>query len=421
MNGADGRDEQNWCAGRLITSLPPVSPDAPCKAAFDMMMLHTTAPCLAVVENNKPVAQLTRQEILVAFSQPLARAAYERRSVARLLLSPFITARPLIVEADVGIERLKELITTSHPRAVVDGFIITQNGDYAGIGSGINLLGLTLERARGQIDALNESRLAAQQASRAKTTFLASISHELRTPLNAVIGFSEVLQQQYFGPLNSKQSEYVVDILHSGQHLLELINDILDLSKAEAGKLDLVEEEVDLNALVIQALRMLQPRIEAKGIVTSTDLPYRTLRIEGDRQKLKQVLINLLTNAVKFTPAGGSIRIRALVESDGAPSLIVEDTGIGIEPEAIEKMLLPFERAQSRATLAQEGTGIGLPLSKMIVERHGGTLRLVSEVGRGTTVIVKLPPSRLRFHVADRMDDAAVSLAGAPNQVSATG
>ena len=421
MQDSDGKSERNWCAGRLITSLPPVSPETPCKTVFDTMMRHETAPCLAVVENNKPIAQLTRQEMLVAFSQPLARAAYERRPVARLLLSPFITAQPLIVEANVGIERIKELITTSHPRAVIDGFIITQNGDYAGIGSGVNLLGLTLERARGQIDALNESRRAAQQASRAKTTFLASISHELRTPLNAIIGFSEVMQQQYFGPLNDKQSEYVSDILHSGQHLLELINDILDLSKAEAGKLDLVEEEIDLNGLVIQALRMLQPRIEAKGISISTDLPYRALRVEGDRQKLKQVLINLLTNAVKFTPAGGSIRIRAIVSADGAPSLFVEDTGIGIEPDALEKMLLPFERAQSRATLAQEGTGIGLPLSKMIAERHGGTLRLVSEVGRGTSVIVKLPAARLRFHIADEPANSTEPSDRSPNQLSATG
>jgi two-component system cell cycle sensor histidine kinase PleC len=287
---------------------------------------------------------------------------------------------------------------------VIDGFIITRKGEYAGIGSGVSLLGLSLERARGQITALEHARLAAQQANHAKSIFLASISHELRTPLNAVIGFSEVLQQQYYGALNEKQSEYVSDILRSGTHLLDLINDILDLSKAEAGKLELNEDDIDLNGIVIQALRMLRPRIESKGIVFDADLPYRIIRILGDGQKLKQVVINLLANAVKFTPSGGSIRITAMVTRDGAPSLVVEDSGIGMAPDEMEKVLKPFERAESQASLALEGTGIGLPLSKSIVERHGGTLHLASELGRGTTVIVRLPPDRLRFCTAKSSD-----------------
>ena len=388
-----------------MTPLPPVAPDMPCLKAFEVLAAQPTVPSLAVVQDRRPLGLISRQDFLAAFSQPLVRAVYERRTVERLIQSPYGNSDPLIVEADLGIEELKEIITTEKPSAVIDGFIITRGGDYAGIGSGVSLLGLSLERARGQIADLEQARLAAQQANQAKSIFLASISHELRTPLNAVIGFSEVLQQQFYGRLNEKQTEYVSDILRSGTHLLELINDILDLSKAEAGKLELNEDEIDLNGIIQQAFRMLRPRIEAKGVMASTDLPYRTMRVLGDGQKLKQVVINLLANAVKFTPEGGKIRITGMIARDGAPSLIVEDAGIGIAPDEMDKVLKPFERAESQANLALEGTGIGLPLSKSIVERHGGTLHLASELGRGTTVVVRLPPERLRFYAPESVDN----------------
>ena len=381
-----------------MTPLPPVSPDVSCQTAFEMLAAQPNVPSLAVVRDKQPLGLISRQDFLAAFAQPLVRAVYERRTVERLILSPYGTSEPLVVDAELGLEELKEIITTVKPSAVIDGFIITRDGEYAGIGSGVSLLGLSLERARRQIADLEQARLAAQQANQAKSIFLASISHELRTPLNAVIGFSEVLQQQFYGRLNEKQAEYVTDILRSGTHLLELINDILDLSKAEAGKLELNEDEIDLNGIVQQAFRMLRPRVEAKGIMASTELPHRTMRVQGDGQKLKQVVINLLANAVKFTPTGGFIRITAMVARDGAPSLIVEDAGIGIAPDEMDKVLKPFERAESQASLALEGTGIGLPLSKSIVERHGGTLHLASELGRGTTVVVRLPPERLRFY-----------------------
>ena len=388
--------ERKWRVERLITALPGVDPEAMGQHAYDLLMSDPSAPSLAVVHDRRPIGLLSRQDILVAFSQPLVRAAYEGRTIARLMRSPYISKEYLAVEASLSIEELKEIITSRFPRAVIDGFIITRDGEYAGIGSGLSLLSLSLEQARGQIADLEDARFAAQQANQAKSTFLASISHELRTPLNAVIGFSEILQKQYYGPLNERQGEYVSDILRSGNHLLSLINDILDLSKAEAGKLELNEEEVDLNAVVHQTVRMLRPRMESKRIVTEVELPYRILRVEGDGQKLRQVLINLLANAVKFTPDGGFIRVTATV-IDGAPILVVKDMGIGIVPEDIEAVLRPFERAKTQDRLAQEGTGIGLPLSKSIMELHGGSLHLSSELGLGTEVIARMPPNRLRF------------------------
>jgi two-component system cell cycle sensor histidine kinase PleC len=406
MTEMNGQTHNGWSVERLITPLPPIPLRMPCHEAFDLLSEHATTPSLAVVdEEEEPIALLSRQDFYIAFSQPLVRAVYEKRPVARLLASHFIQSPPLQVDHALSIEELKELITTMAPRAAIDGFIITRNGKYAGIGSGVDLLGISLERAREQISDLDEARRAALRANQAKSTFLASISHELRTPLNAIIGFSELLQRQYAGPLNDKQREYVSDVLRSGTHLLALINDILDLSKAEAGKLDLAESEVDINGIVRLSLRMLEPRAGSKNIRLESALPHRPLRIWGDRQKLKQVLLNLLSNAVKFTPEHGHVRIAAVVEEDSSIAVTVEDDGIGIAPQDLDKVLLPFERAQSHAGLAVEGTGIGLPLSKSLVESHGGSLTLDSAPGRGTRVTVRLPQSRLRYYGKPAPDD----------------
>ncbi|HEY4133793.1 MAG TPA: ATP-binding protein [Alphaproteobacteria bacterium] len=401
MTEINGPIRNGWRVERLITPLPPIPLKMTCGQAFDLLSTHSSTPSLAVVDDaSQPIALLSRQDFYIAFSQPLVRAVYEKRSVARFMASHFINSPPLQVDWQLSIEELKELITTMAPRAAIDGFIITRDGKYAGIGNGVDLLGISLERAREQISDLEEARAAALRANQAKSTFLASISHELRTPLNAIIGFSELLQKQYAGTLNPKQGEYVSDVLRSGTHLLELINDILDLSKAEAGKLDINESEVDINGIARLSLRMLGPRAADKRITLDSHLPHRPLRILGDRQRLKQVLLNLLSNAVKFTPADGHVRISAIVAKDGAPTLIVEDDGIGIAAQDIDKIMLPFERAQTQMGLAVEGTGIGLPLSKSFVESHGGTLTLTSEPGKGTTVTVRLPPDRLRFHGA---------------------
>ena len=388
-----------WRVERLITPLPPIHLKMTCGAAFELLSEHAATPSLAVVNDaHEPISLLSRQDFYIAFSQPLVRAVYEKRPIARLMASHLIQSPPLQVDYALSIEELKELITTAAPRAAIDGFIITRDGKYIGIGNGVDLLGISLERAREQIVDLEEARRVALRANQAKSTFLASVSHELRTPLNAIIGFSELLQRQYAGPLNEKQHEYVSDVLRSGTHLLTLINDILDLSKAEAGKHEIAEREVDLNGIARLSLRMLAPHAESKNITLSSYLPHRPLRLLGDHQKLKQVLLNLLSNAVKFTPPGGHVRVSALVGSDGAPLLLVEDDGIGIAAPDIDRVLLPFERVHNQMSLAAEGTGIGLPLSKSFVESHGGTLTLDSASDRGTTVTVRLPPERLRFY-----------------------
>ncbi len=233
-------------------------------------------------------------------------------------------------------------------------------------------------------------------ANRAKSEFVANMSHELRTPLNAIIGFSEMLSRSFFGKLTEKQAEYVNDIHFSGSHLLKLINDILDISKIEAGHSELQEEEVPVREVVESCLNLIRPKAQE----TKVSLAVRGISpmqlLYADERKLKQVLINLLSNAVKFTPPGGSVEVRADIEPDGAYTISVVDSGVGIAPEDIEKALAPFGQIDSGLDRKYEGTGLGLPLTKSLVEAHGGTLTLESSLGVGTTIKVKFPSGRLR-------------------------
>ena len=224
-----------------------------------------------------------------------------------------------------------------------------------------------------------------EAASRHKSEFLASMSHELRTPLNAIIGFSEVLREEMFGPLNERQADYLNDILTSGRHLLSLINDILDLSKIEAGKMELQPSTFFLPAILEGGLTMIRERATGHGISLGLDVAPDVGEITADERKVKQVVFNLLSNAVKFTPDGGRIDLSARV-SNGELEVAVRDTGIGIAPEDQARVFEEFQQAGQR-----EGSGLGLALSRSFVELHGGQLRLESEPGVGSTFTFTLP------------------------------
>lgn len=243
---------------------------------------------------------------------------------------------------------------------------------------------------------LKDARERAEMADRAKSEFLAHMSHEIRTPLNAVIGFSEVMRDQLFGPLGSpRYLEYINDIHNSGVHLLELINDVLDLSKIEAGKFELQEDRVPLQTITDTALRFMNERAHAKNILLQNRLDAAP-DIWGDRRVLTQVLLNLISNATKFTPERGKITLESRFEKNGDFQLMVTDTGIGISEEDLPVVMQPFGQARNSSQTATEpGTGLGLPLSRSFVEKHGGTLTLTSEVGIGTRVIITLPASRI--------------------------
>jgi signal transduction histidine kinase len=238
------------------------------------------------------------------------------------------------------------------------------------------------------------ARDAAFEANRSKSAFLAAMSHELRTPLNAVIGFAEIMSSELFGPLgHRKYSQYATDIRTSGSHLLSLINDILDLSRIDAGEGKLDESDVDLHDVVTQSLRMVSPQADAAGIVLSSEIATDLPHVRADKRRLKQTLVNLLGNAVKFTSAGGRIQVRAFGQ-DGGVAVAVADTGIGIARQDIPRALERFGQVDSTLARKYEGAGLGLPLAKHFMEMHGGTLTLESTVDVGTTVTVMLPASR---------------------------
>ncbi|MEX0696535.1 MAG: ATP-binding protein [Dongiaceae bacterium] len=243
---------------------------------------------------------------------------------------------------------------------------------------------------------LLEAKLASDAANRAKSEFLANVSHELRTPLNAILGFSEVMTNEMFGPLGGpRYREYARDIHTSGEHLLELINDILDVAKIEAGRYEPRDDEVSVSSVVESCVRLLQPRIEAGGLTLSTAIQRQELCVRADERALKQIVLNLLSNAVKFTPSGGWVKVDAAIQPDGGLSVAVADTGIGIDAADIPRVLLPFQQIDNSFSRKFEGTGLGLPLAKSLAEAHGGRLDITSAPGQGTTVTVQFPAERV--------------------------
>ena len=256
-------------------------------------------------------------------------------------------------------------------------------------------------------EALLRAKLMAEEANRFKGEFLANMSHELRTPLNAIIGFSEIMRAETFGKLgNDRYVEYSKDILDSSRHLLGIINDILDISKADAGKLQLYEEEVDLRQEVQDAMRLFQEHAADVGLKLKTDLPATPPPLWADRRKIKQILLNLLSNAIKFTPPGGEVRVSSDIDpANGDLRLMVSDSGIGIAQKDIDKVFSAFGQVESSLSRRYEGTGLGLPLSVALAELHGGKLELESKVGVGTKITVRLPARRLH-HGDGGSDDA---------------
>ena len=249
-----------------------------------------------------------------------------------------------------------------------------------------NLLAEELALARDEAKAANKSR----------SEFLAMMSHELRTPLNAVIGYSEIIKEETFGPVGSpKYREYVCDINDSGRHLLNIINDILDLSKLETGRLELLEVDVDVVAAVNASVRLIRERASSGDVALELDCGKELPTLRADERKLKQIFVSLLSNAVKFTDPGGKVTLSAWCRPESGYVLQVADTGIGMALEDIPKALAPFGQIDSDLNRRYEGTGIGLPLTKALVEMHSGSIDVQSKIGVGTTVTIRFPAERI--------------------------
>jgi len=267
-----------------------------------------------------------------------------------------------------------------------------------------------LERQTGELADLaekyGEEKRRAEEANQTKSKFLANMSHELRTPLNAIIGFSEIMESGMFGPLGAKKyGEYSRDIRESGQYLLDVINDILDMSKIEAGGIHLAPEDVELARALADCLRVIRGRANEKRLTLNSSIG-RNIHLRADRRALKQIALNLLSNAVKFTPDGGTVSVRGRLRG-GRVTIAISDNGIGIPKEALGKLGRPFEQVESQLTKRHQGSGLGLAIAKSLAELHGGTMRIRSVLGRGTTVVVRLPLVAKITANTDHASDAA--------------
>jgi signal transduction histidine kinase len=243
---------------------------------------------------------------------------------------------------------------------------------------------------------LHEAKRHAEEANEAKSRFLADMSHELRTPLNAVIGFSDLIQRATLGPLGDPgYQEYADEIRKGGEHLLELINEVLDHAKATSGRLELQEDIVDIRVVIDFAVRMLRPRAEQGGVMLKSSFDAHVYAVRADEKRLKQVLLNLITNSIKFTPPGGQVLIAALLSTSGDLVISVKDTGVGIPEDEQGRVFEPYTQSRRAPFGDQAGTGLGLPLSMRLVQLHQGSLTLKCTVGVGTIVTIVLPASRV--------------------------
>ena len=383
-------DRETWSARSLVTGAPALHWQTPCVEIETFFVERPEVMIAAVLRDGRPVGLMERDAFFARWSRPFHRELYERRPITALM-----NRKPLIVDADTSLAALSDLILTDRPGAAFAGFIVTEGGSYLGVGTALQLVGRVADQAQRREREAQAAWRAAERASRIKSEFLANMSHELRTPLNAIIGFSEIMIGGSFGSIdNPRYREYLDDIRRSGEHLLSLINDILDLSKAEAGRLELIEETMDLAEIVAGSARLVSTRALRSDVALRVDVVPDLPALRADRRKLQQILLNLLTNAVKFTPAGGRVEIAASRAPDGGVAVTVADTGIGIAKEDIPKTLEPFSQVGRAAAREQEGTGLGLPLTRRLVDLHGGRFTLDSVLGVGTVATVWLPPER---------------------------
>jgi signal transduction histidine kinase len=336
---------------------------------------------------------LVADAVVWPIAMPLALVAISVGDLAHLALSVisllFAAAMSL---ASRGLNRLNaETSAARTEREQMAAQLMAGNSRLSAANAELARANQRIEAAKGD---LVRAHAEAEAASRAKSEFLANMSHELRTPLNAIIGFAEVIERETFGPTVPRYREYASDIHGSGRHLLQVINDILDLAKVEAGQMLLHEARLD-PALVMQGcVRLIKPRAAKSNVRVYTAFDPNLPVLLADEARLRQIALNLLSNAVKFTKAGGRVSISTGVDTAGGITIAVTDTGIGMTEDEIRIALEPFRQVTSSLSRTNEGTGLGLPLTKTLVELHGGRLEISSAPGRGTTVTAHFPPSR---------------------------
>jgi two-component system, cell cycle sensor histidine kinase PleC len=382
---------RQWRAGSLSLPLPVFSETMTCAEASERFRQFSNQVAAAIVSGEgRVVGLVNRLKFLARYAQPYVPELFGRRPVLTLA-----NEKPFVIDEDTPVVELATIITFDHPEALRECFVVTRSGRYLGIGTCEALVRSKVSLLTIREKQLHKALLDAQEANRSKSAFLALMSHELRTPLNAIIGFSEIINKAMFGPhSNPRYGEYAKDIHDAGRHLLNLINDILDLSKAESGRMELYSEPIYLPDFLADCLRFVTERARAHAVALQCSVPEGFPQLHADELRLRQILLNLLSNAVKFTPEGGQVSVQVRQADDGGIVVGVKDTGIGMAPESIPLALEPFRQIASPLSRKVEGTGLGLSLVKTMAELHGGTLSIQSALKKGTLVEVHFPPSR---------------------------
>ena len=383
---------EDLTAGRLAARTPPLHERTTCGEVFDWFVAHPAVPAAAILDSTtgKVLGLINRFIFFAKYARQYVPELFSRKSILKLA-----NQSPLIVDSEVRLPDLGATLLDENPDALVECFVVTRNGRYLGVGTGEALLMGKVKLLQAREEELSRALQAETRANAAKGDFLALMSHELRTPLNAIIGFSEVLGSEMLGPLgHPRYREYANDVHGAGRHLLALINDILDLSKAAAGKFELACEEIAPADIVTECIKLTRGKAHDGGLRLTSELAPGLPGLIVDRLRLKQALLNLCSNAIKFTPPGGSVHVSAHQAPDDSFVLAVRDTGIGMSPDQIPMALEPFRQVASPFSRNADGTGLGLALVKSLIECHDGRLEIDSALNKGTTVRLILPPAR---------------------------
>ena len=368
----------------------PAYEDEICADIYDRFNSDPDLLAIPVLSGTKPIGLLKRMEFLIRLADRFGRPLYSKQPATILMDST-----PVIVESSMKIDALNTALVTNNQSALQEGFIVVENGEYVGVGSALTLLQANMRRAELQVEELKVARVVAEEASKAKTAFLANMSHELRTPLNAVIGFSELIKTQMSEHITCPMVlDYIFDIHNSGTHLLTMINSILDMSRIESGKYELVETEEEPDEIIDQAIRIVSAKALEKNIQIIKCLHQIEDGLFADAQLIKQALINLLGNAVKFSPEGSNVFVSLEQDTFGALSISVRDEGEGIPKDKIEEMLKPFTQLEGAFVRNHEGTGLGLSLVQAYVEAHDGQFELKNGEKEGAIATIYLPVKR---------------------------
>lgn len=377
--------------GSLALDVAPFPKDLPCQQVCEFFANNPDILTVAVVDGDRPIGLVNRDHFLLLFSGQFGHALFDKKQITQAM-----DTCPFIIDRAASVALAGALILNENPNALMKGFIITEGGRYFGVGTALGLLRYSVARGKEREQELETARYEAEQASKSKTEFLANMSHELRTPLNAIIGFSEVIMSELFGPMeNSRYKEYSEDIYRSGKHLLALVNDVLDVAQVETGQLKLREQDCELQEIISQSLSQVGALAKECGVELVNDAADNLPEIFVDYRKICQVLINLLSNGIKFTPHGGRVSINAGIIKSGDLYLCVIDTGIGIEQADIPRILEKFGQVENGLQRRFNGMGLGLPLSKSLMEMHGGKLWIKSRPGKGTAISCILPAHRI--------------------------